>query len=38
MSKIKCPGCQKEMTSIDVFHVAECSAKQMTLEKALESP
>ena len=32
MNKIKCPGCQREMTSIDVFHVAECSAKQMTLE------
>ena len=36
MSKIKCPGCQREMTSIDVFHAASC-AKQMTLEKALES-
>ena len=38
MSKLICPGCHREMTSIDVFHVDRCASKQMTLEKALKSP
>jgi hypothetical protein len=38
MSKLKCPGCGRDMTSIDVFHVDRCASKQITLEKALKSP